>query len=102
MNGYNLMATMYREDLKSEDAELVKVAEKKIKVYDFLATCDTEDLCNLVDSSAFNDIIKAYIEHFLKTCSLDNKSKESALNDIKAYSLLEAKNILNAYMHDVE
>lgn len=100
MNGYKLMATMYREDLKSEDAELVKVAEKKIKVYEFLATCDTDDLCNLVDSSALNDLIKGYIEHFLKNSAIDSEAKELALVELHRFKIKEAKSILKAYMSD--
>ena len=100
MNGYNLMATMYREDLKSEDAELVKVAEKKIKVYEFLATCDKDDLCNLIDSSAFNDFIKGYIECFLKNSSLDSEAKELALLELRSFKIKEAKSILKSYMSD--
>ena len=98
MNGYNLLAAMYREDLKSEDAELVKVAEKKIKVYEFLATCDTEDLCNLVDSSALNDLIKGYIEHFLKNSAIDSEAKELALVELHRFKIKEAKSILDDYI----
>ena len=98
MNGYNLMAAMYREDLKSEDAELVKVAEKKIKVYEFLATCDKDDLCNLIDSSAFNDLIKGYIEHFLKKSAIDSEAKELALVELHRFKIKEAKSILDDYI----
>ena len=37
-------------------------AEKNIRVYEFLETCDVDDFCIMVDSSAFNDIIKGYCE----------------------------------------
>ena len=56
MNGYELLASSYRLLLKrGEIAE--DEAAKKIRVYDFLATCDKEDIYTMVDSSAFNDII---------------------------------------------
>ena len=38
-----------------------ETAEKEIRIYEFLATCDVDDFCQMVDSSAFNDIIKAYL-----------------------------------------
>lgn len=34
-----------------------EVAEKEIRIFEFLATCDTDDLCRMVDSTAFNEII---------------------------------------------
>lgn len=37
-------------------------AEKNIRIYEFLETCDVDDFCIMVNSSAFNDIIKGYCE----------------------------------------
>ena len=68
--------------------------QKKIRIYDFLATCDTDDLCHLVDSSAFNDLIKGYIECFLKNSSLDTEAQELALSELRNFKLKEAKSIL--------
>ncbi|WP_176481215.1 hypothetical protein [Clostridioides difficile] len=49
MNGYEMMADSYRKLV--EDGELDKeVADKEIRIYDFLATCDSDDLCRMVDS----------------------------------------------------
>ena len=49
MNGYELLASSYRLLLKrGEIAE--DEAAKKIRVYDFLATCDKEDIYTMVDS----------------------------------------------------
>ena len=43
-------------------------AEKEIRIYEFLATCDTDDFCIMVDSSAFNDIIRGFIKMAVKNC----------------------------------
>ena len=61
MNGYEIMAASYRQMVKQGRIDK-ETADKEIRIYDFLATCDTEDICRMVDSSAFNDIIKAFVE----------------------------------------
>ena len=55
MNGYEMMADSYRQLVKQGKIDK-ETADKEIRIYDFLATCDTEDICRMVDSSAFNDI----------------------------------------------
>ena len=60
MNGYELMAKSYRY-LLAEGKITREKAEKECKVLDFLSTCDKDDIYNLFDSSAFNDITKAYV-----------------------------------------
>lgn len=60
MNGYKLMADSYRE--AAEKGIISKEeAEKIARNYDYLAGCDTEDIYNLFDSSAFNEIAKSYL-----------------------------------------
>lgn len=59
MNGYTIMADSYKVLAEQGKIEAEK-AEKAIRIFDFLATCDNDDLCQMVDSSAFNDIIKAF------------------------------------------
>ena len=60
MNGYTLMADSYRK-LMSEGKIDKDTAEKEIRIYEFLGSCDETDLCRMVDSSAFNDIIRAFL-----------------------------------------
>lgn len=62
MNGYEMMADSYRQLVKQGKIDK-ETADRGIRVYDFLATCDSDDLCRMVDSSAFNDIIRAYRPH---------------------------------------
>ena len=70
MNGYEIMAASYRQMVKQGRIDK-ETADKEIRIYDFLATCDTEDICRMVDSSAFNDIIKAFVETAVKNADID-------------------------------
>ena len=65
MNGYEIMAASYRQMVKQGRIDK-ETADKEIRIYDFLATCDTEDICRMGDSSAFNDIIKRLSKRLLK------------------------------------
>lgn len=69
MNGYEIMAASYRQMVKQGRIDK-ETADKEIRIYDFLATCDIEDICRMVDSSAFNDIIKAFVETAVKNAIL--------------------------------
>lgn len=61
MNGYKRMADAYRKIL--DDPTIDQEATKAtIKALDFLATCDRATIYALFDSSAFNDIVKGYVE----------------------------------------
>lgn len=60
MNGYKLMAASYREAVALNKIS-EEMAERKIRIYDFLNECDKSDIYDLFDSSAFNDILAAYI-----------------------------------------
>ncbi len=50
MNGYTMMADSYRK-LMNDGTIDKDSAEKSIRIYEFLATCDKDDLCQMVDSS---------------------------------------------------
>ena len=51
MNGYETMSENYKILMQRGEIEK-EAAEKAIRVYDFLAGCDTDDLCEMIDSSA--------------------------------------------------
>ncbi|MBR1508436.1 MAG: hypothetical protein IJ619_10585 [Eubacterium sp.] len=60
MNGYKLMADSYRK--AAEEKKITQEqADKECRIFDFLATCDEDDICKLFDSSAFNEIANSYI-----------------------------------------
>ena len=65
MNGFTLLAEAQR---KAVERGLIskEEAEKKCRIYEFLATCDDEDFYNMFDSSAFNEISKSYMRLAVK------------------------------------
>ena len=56
MNGFEIMADTYRTQGKEHKAEL----------YEYLARCSDDDINTLYDSSAFNEIVKAYLKRAVK------------------------------------
>jgi len=71
MNGYKMLSDTYRQ---AGD-------EKMCKVYDFLATCDEDDIYNLFDSGAFNSITKSFVNctvsTLMKAGTIDAKQAEA-------------------------
>lgn len=95
MNGYTLMAESYRK-LMNEGKIEREVAEKEIRIYDFLATCDTDDICRMVDSSAFNDIIRAFLRMAVNNADISEKDKDKVLNQLRwIFDEKQAKEVLN-------
>lgn len=81
MNGFSLMADSYRKLL--EQGRINKeMADKEIRIYDFLATCDTDDFCRMVDSSAFNDIIRAYLTYAVANADIDKDAQDRVLRQV--------------------
>ena len=71
MEGYKIMADSYRK--AADEGKITKEqAEKDCKTFDFLATCDDDDICNLFDSSAFNEIAKSYMRLAVKELIEEN------------------------------
>lgn len=83
MNGFLIMAESYRKLM--EDGIFDKEsAEKGIRIYEFLATCDLDDFCLMVDSSAFNDIIRAYLNKAVEYADIDETSQDKVKNQIRS------------------
>ena len=78
MNGYEMMADSYRQLVKQGKIDK-ETADREIRVYDFLATCDGDDLCRMVDSSAFNDIIRAYLKMAVQSADIDEDAREKVV-----------------------
>ena len=95
MNGYTIMADSYRKAMEQGQIEK-EVAEKEIRIYDFLATCDTDDICRMVDSSAFNDIIRAFLRMAVNNADISEKDKDKVLNQLRwIFDEKQAKEVLN-------
>ncbi len=58
------------------------IAEKSIRIYEFLGTCDIDDLCRMVDSSAFNDIIRAFLKMAVENAGINEKAKEKVIGQL--------------------
>lgn len=82
MNGYEMMADSYRRLVKQEKIDK-ETADREIRVYDFLATCDSDDLCRMVDSSAFNDIIRAYLKMAVQSADIDEDAREKVVVQLR-------------------
>lgn len=82
MNGFSVVADEYRELMKRGRIDK-ETAEKEIRVYDFLGTCDSDDLCRMVDSSAFNDIIRAFVEMAVKNADIDEDSRNKVVGQLR-------------------
>ncbi len=95
MNGFALMADSYRKYLQSqgydkeagasfcEDSPEVRDAERKVRIFDFLATCDDDDFYTLFDSSAFNEIAKDYFRMALKQAGVDDETRSNVMNELR-------------------
>lgn len=81
MTGYKIIAESYKELLREKNIDQ-EIAEKKIRIYDFLDGCDDEDLFNLVDSGAFNNIIKSYVKAAIFNSGIKKDEKAKILQQI--------------------
>jgi hypothetical protein len=88
MNGYKMTAEGYRIAMEQGKID-PEAAEKEIRIYEFLATCDHDDLCRLIDSSAFNDIIRAYLAAAVTNADMGEEVQEKVLNQL--YWIFDAK-----------
>lgn len=82
MNGYELMSESYKKML-NEGRINKETADRKIRIYDFLAACDNDDLCYMIDSGAFNDIVRAYLSYAVNNADIDDGSREKVLSQIR-------------------
>lgn len=103
MNGYETMSENYKILMQRGEIEK-EAAEKAIRVYDFLAGCDTDDLCEMIDSSAFNDLIRAFlVRAFLvravTSAGLDDDTIDQIMQQLRyIFDGQTAKEVLEAYL----
>ena len=65
MTFYNTMAADIRQVAKNYRKKADTI-EKRARVYDFISTCDKEDVFTLFDSSVFNVIAQTYLRLAVK------------------------------------
>lgn len=84
MNGYQFQADAYRKYLEQNPNEENKeYMERIIKVNEFLAVCTKEDIEELYNSSAFNEISKAYVKKAMQNLGFKKKEVEAVQDEIK-------------------
>ena len=95
MNGYELMADSYRTAAGNGQIPADE-AEQKAKIYDLLATFTDEDLYAMIDSTAFNDIIRAYCRLALEQAGVDEDTRQSVMSEFRfIFSEKTAKEVCN-------
>lgn len=96
MNGYKMMADSWRKLLDNGKISDEKIPETKraVEIYDFLAACNTDDLCRMVNSSAFNDIIIAYMKLAVNKAAIDDRARENVMDQIYQVIQLRANDVL--------
>ena len=82
MNGYKMMADSYKI-LEKQGKIDKESAEKEIRIFEFLSTCDEDDICRLVQSAAFNDIIKGYCKKAMESAEVDEKTQKAVMGELK-------------------
>lgn len=92
---YAMMAKSYKHLM--EQGKIDKnTAEKEIRVYEFLSACNGDDICRLVNSAAFNAIIRAYLQVALKNADIDEKTQDKVLSQLSwMFDEMTAKEVLN-------
>lgn len=84
MNGYKMTADAYRQAKKKDPRLDVDSINSNIKTLDFLSTCTAEDIHNLFNSTAFNNICMGYVKMALNDFKeLDEDMKDRIINHVR-------------------
>lgn len=96
MNGYKMLADSYKQLLEREEPGADKESiEKSIKALEFLATCDDMEICKLFDSSAFNNITKAYCKKAMNNQGFSDEQINGVLDELHGlFSQVNADEIM--------
>lgn len=57
--------------------------ERRIRILEFLGTCSEEDIAELYDSGAFNDITKGYCRKAMQTVVFTSEQIGEVLEEVK-------------------
>lgn len=97
MNGFTMMSDSYKKLM--EQGKITKeIAEKEIRIYDFLATCTADDFCRMIDSSAFNEIIRAFVKMAVINADIGEENQEKVTNQLRwIFDEKSAREVLEHY-----
>ena len=97
MNGFTMMSDSYKKLM--EQGKITKeIAEKEIRIYDFLTTCTADDFCRMIDSSAFNDIIRAFVKMAVINADIGEENQEKVTNQLRwIFDEKSAREVLEHY-----
>lgn len=98
MNGFTMMAESYRK-AAAEGKITKEQAEKDCRAFDFLSSCDDDDINNLFDSGAFNEIAKSYmrlaVKELIEEGELDEEQGRAVRNRFALlFSEKQAKDVV--------
>jgi hypothetical protein len=57
--------------------------KRSAELFDFLGDCSDSDICELYNSSAFNDITKGYARLALKNTGFDDEQIKMVMDEIR-------------------
>lgn len=94
MNGFTMMADSYKMLMEKGEIDR-EIAEKEIRIYEFLATCDKDDFCRMVDSGAFNDIIRAFLKRAVRQADIGETAQDKVISQLRwIFEEKQAKEVL--------
>lgn len=83
MNGYKLQADAIRSVVERDDDCDKEAMLSKAKVYDMLSELTQNQIYEIYNSSAFNDVTKAYAKKAMENVGLDEDQISDVLREIK-------------------
>lgn len=90
MNGYKVLADAHRKAGQEHEADLL----------DFIGNCSPDDICFLFDSSAFNEIAKAYVRRAVSELQDDKTLTSEQAEAVRArhsglFDEMQAKQVIS-------
>ena len=90
MNGYKVLADAHRKAGQEHEADLL----------DFIGKCSPDDICFLFDSSAFNEIAKAYVRRAVSELQDDKTLTSEQAEAVRArhsglFDEMQAKQVIS-------
>jgi len=95
MNGYKILADSYRKSIEEGKVKKEEV-ENELKALDMLSNCSNEDIFELVNTGAFNDIIKAYAKKAMNNVGIKDNEISATMDEMRwLFDTVGAKDIVN-------